>query len=228
MIYIPSEDDFSILNEIGRWKVIPQKDLYGEMMRKVQYSPFCRKIKRLEKHGLLKSFRGGRGRKFLTLTDSGGKLSHFGNIYCENENELGHDLLCSVILKKLLNYKNFDSGEVYHGDGDLIPDGFIHARKNDEPYTLALEIELHQKSAPRVKSKFKKYACSQMFTHVLYVMPKESIFHSYRKILLEMNREVQQTVVLLFNKDLTIETFNFLDSLCFLKGEEQSFEEIFE
>ena len=75
-IFIPKADHLEILNEIGRWKVVPLRMLFEEIGNGIQYPGFSKKIKRLEQLGVIKSFEGNRCTKYLALTCEGGKISY--------------------------------------------------------------------------------------------------------------------------------------------------------
>ena len=226
-LFIPNENHLSLLNEIGRWKVIALKDLYRELGAKTQYSPFCKSIRALEKNGLIQSFKGHRGKKYLALSDEGGNFISNATFALPNENELLHDLTVSTVLMSLLKFEHFKSGHIVNEDLELIPDALIYGVKNHQEYSLAIEVELHQKSKKRLVDKFSRYGQSNIFNHALYVVRKQSIFDAYRKVLLEMNDTAQERIILLLNESLREHDFDYLDSVLWFKKSEKQFLEVF-
>ena len=193
----------------------------------MDYSSFCKTIKKIEKEGLISSFQGYRCKKYLSLTGEGGKLSQYSFPYLESRIELKHDLIAGHVLKRLLEFENFRSGHVSYEELSVNPDAVIYAVRNNREYSLGIEVELHQKSQRRVIEKFSKYYNSQILNYILYVMPKESIFHSYQKIILEMSEKVQGKIILLLDKELTPDHFNYLDSEIFFRKKTKKFLEVF-
>ena len=226
-IFIPNENHIHILNEIGKWKVLSLGNLYSEIGNNVDYSSFCKTIKKIEKEGLISSFHGYRCKKYLSLTGEGGKLSKYASPYLENKIELKHDLIAGHVLKKFLEFENFKSGHISYEDLSANPDAVIYAVRNNREYSLGIEVELHQKSQRRVIKKFSKYYDSQIFNYIIYVMPKEAIFHSYQKIILGMSEKIQGKIILLLDKKLTQDHFNYLESEIFFRQKTKSFGEVF-
>ena len=113
-------------------------------------------------------------------------MSKYASPYLENKIELKHDLIAGHVLKIFLEFENFKSGHISYEDLSVNPDAVIYAVRNNREYSLGVEVELHQKSQRRVIKKFAKYYDSQIFNYIIYVMPKEAIFHSYKKIILSL------------------------------------------
>ncbi|PIK13524.1 hypothetical protein [Halobacteriovorax sp. JY17] len=218
-----------ILSEVGRWKIIPMRGLYELNSFGIQYATFCRKIKKLESEGLVRSILGNNKRKFITLTNKGTEICPYGVSFDDLEDSLNHDLIATNIVTKLIEYKNFKTGQVQcFGRGlDVEPDGLIFGQKNGREYSLAIEVELHQKSKSRVSDKLIKYANSVYYSYVIYILNKESTYRAYKMILESMNDEVRRKVILLFDINLTPTRFNFKDAQCLFQGKNVSFEDIF-
>jgi hypothetical protein len=223
------DDYLEILVEVGRWKIIPMKSLYEFKSFSQSYQMFCKKVRKLEEEGLLKSILGTNKRKFLSLTLKGLKFSPFGKNFDQAEDSLNHDLISTKIVTTLINYKNFNSGQVccYEDRIDVEPDGLIHGSKNGVDYSLAIEVELTQKSKVRIIEKFNKYVSSNNFSYVLYVMNKESAFRTYRKVLDSLNEDVSKKIILMLDTGVNPMTFNYQSSKCVFQHQEKSFMEIF-
>jgi predicted transcriptional regulator len=218
-----------ILSEVGRWKIIPMKSLYERKNFSISYQMFCRKIKKLESEGFVRSILGDKRRKFITLTPKGSEVCPYGVNFDEAEDSLNHDLIATNIVTKMIEFKNFKTGQVQcFGRGlDIEPDGLIFGQKNGKEYSLAIEVELHQKSKTRLTDKLIKYSNSIYYSYVIYVINKETTYRSYKKILENMTDDVRRKVILLLDDELTPTRFNFEKAHCYFKSEEKSFMDIF-
>ena len=218
----------SILAQIGKWKVISLKELCNIMAKQVGYKGLAKQITRLEKQGFISSFFSYDNNKYIYLTNKGRNLSPSGVNYCQSEENLNHDLKCSMVLRELLNFENFTDGEMLEEKTDgLSPDAKILAKKNHTEYVLALELELNQKSKDRIKEKFKKYSSYETYSYVLYVFQKPEVMNAYTKILQGMTEMVQKKIILLLDAKLSNFNFDFRSAVCFFRGELRNFESIF-
>ena len=135
-----SPHEMAILDELGRWKVIWVADLYRILGISIFYTMFCKKIRILEDKGYLEGRYFKRLGKYVYLTEKGSTLSSTGAR--PDEPAIDHDLICSEVILKLLEFDNFLSGSASDGpDSELDPDGVIQGIKNGGPYTLAIEVE---------------------------------------------------------------------------------------
>jgi len=227
-VFIPNGPFEDILNNIANLKIISLKKLFELEFYDLTYQGFGKRVNKLEKEGLVSSFRGKDRIKYLYLTPRGSKITSTDISFDLSDDTLTHDLICSNVLLELLKYENFISGNVIHDEKRLIaPDGIIYAIKGEKEYTFALEIELHQKSKDRIKAKFAKYSNSLTYSHVLYITNKESLIRFYNIHLEQMNSDIKNKIVLLLDKKLSTTQFDYQNSKCWFKGEERSFDSIF-
>ncbi|HLE12974.1 MAG: hypothetical protein A2451_12435 [Bdellovibrionales bacterium RIFOXYC2_FULL_39_8] len=228
-VFIPSAPYLDILRNVGQWKIIGLRKLFGLGLYKMTLQGFGKQVNQLERAGLIASFRGRDRMKYLYLTPNGGKLVSKEASTNLSDETLTHDLICSNALIELLKYKNFVAGNLIHDDGKrlLAPDGVIYAIKGEREYTCALEIELTQKSSDRIKQKLVRYANSSVYTHVLYVANKMSLVNFFNGILEQLSSEVRSKIVLLLDRKLSTSDFDYQNAQCWIKGEERSFESIF-
>jgi len=218
-----------ILSEVGRWKIIPMRGLYKLKDFGIKYPTFCRKIKKLESEGLVRSILGNNKRKFITLTNKGSEICPYGISFDDVEDSLNHDLTATNIVTKLIEYKNFKTGQVQcFGRGlDVEPDGLIFGQKNGKEYSLAIEVELHQKSKSRLTDKLIKYTNSIYYSYVIYVINKETTYRAYKMVLENMTDDVRRKVILLLDIGLSPTRFNFKEAQCLFQNKDVSFEDIF-
>ena len=220
-------EDIEVLHEVGHWKVITSQNLFQRLGSKTTYSVFCRRVKKLEEMGFLKGFYERRKRKYLTLTEQGSALSIFETSGNFSEN-INHDLLCTAVIQSLLKFKLFDSGNTTKTfTSKTQPDGVIHARRYGVEYTLAIEVELHQKTEERVRKKFVQYSEEEVFNHVLYITNKRSVFDSYRKIIMEMRKEIREKIIFGLDTGLFLSEHDYQDSIYWMDGEFLSFQKLF-
>ena len=217
-----------IINEIGKWKAILLKDLFDCLGEKKTYSNFCIKIRGLEKADLVKGvFERKRG-KYLTLTEKGAGLSIYPYTDYESSESITHDLICTATIRNILGFKLFSSGSAYDWvDSIIVPDGVIHGKSHGHDYTMALEVELHQKAQVRVVEKFAKYLNEAAFDNVLYITHKKNIFDAYKKILTGMNSRIQSKIVLSFDPTLGLSSHDYINAIYWFNGKIRSFDYLF-
>ena len=227
-IILPLGSYEKILSQLEKWKVLSLKDLCTIMADQVGYKGLSKQIKKLEEQGFVSSLITQDNSKFLYLTNKGAGVTASGVSYDKSEENLNHDLKCSLVLRELIKYKNFIDGQMLDDRSDGIsPDAKIVAKINDNEYVLALELELSQKSKDRIKEKFKKYGSNDAYPHALYVFQKPEVMAAYSKILGGMTDKIQKKIILLLETKLSIYKFDYESSVCFFKGEQRKFESIF-
>ncbi|MCP4912365.1 MAG: hypothetical protein GY909_04545 [Oligoflexia bacterium] len=226
-IHLPNSREIEILNEIGRLKVVSIKELYSVINSKMHYSTLCRIVNRLFQSNLIKKIKGGFKKDYVFLTNRGGLVSSYNSQYDESEDELFHDMVSSFVLLRLLEFKNFESGSLNFDTGSYLSDGELNCIKKGQNYKMALEVELTQKSKRRVESKFKYYLNTKNFDYVLYVFNKRSTFESYKRTLSKLKSEYHEKLILLLDKSLSPELFDYRNSEINFKNRSWNFEELF-
>ncbi|MGB0454612.1 MAG: hypothetical protein ACPGJV_12965 [Bacteriovoracaceae bacterium] len=225
--FIPNSLHSKILDEIGKWSVIPSKVLFEQLNSKIRYTSFCKIIRKLEAGGLIKSELTNNRSKILYLTIEGGKVSNMSAPHSYSSVELRHDLFVGVVLRKLLNHPSLVKGEIFHGDSSLIPDAVVDAVNNDKKFKIAIELELTQKSLSRIKDKFNKYRLSKEFNNCLYIFNKPSAFNFYSKLLKKECEATQKRILLLQDNNLSSENYNFSTLQVWYLGGFRSFDSLF-
>ena len=228
-IFIPVDSYMLILEEVGRWKVVGMKKLFKTLNLNQSYSFFCRQIRKLELEGYLRSIPGPRRRKFLTLTERGGKITPYNAQFEESDAELNHDLITANVIYELNKFETLGEGHVLH-DTDFFevePDGLIYINRDGLKGSLAVEIELTQKAKPRIVSKFSAYKRANCFNYCLYIFNKEPVFNTYKRQLENMNEEVRGKILLMCVPSMTVSSFHYLGMPVYFRGEFQAFEDIF-
>jgi hypothetical protein len=227
--FVPYGAYVDIINTIGKWKVIDLKSLTTFCNFGISYRNLAIKVMTLEKEGFVKSVNLKRKRKHLFLSDKGIRLTGHDNTYEITDASLGHDILVGTALRSLLKSESFYNGRMFHeiDESEIYPDAVVSGTKGKRNYELAIEIELTQKSDPRVKSKYSRYSRSKAFDYCIFITNKEALFKAYKRFLGEMTKDVQTKVILMLANKLRPDRFEYLGEKCFFKGEHKKFEEIF-
>mgnify|MGYP001609354658 CR=1 FL=1 len=227
--FVPYGEYEDIINLIGQWKILDMKALKELSNYKLKYRNLLHKVQKLERHGLIRGVLLGRKNKHVFLTQKGIKYTPYDTTFEISNENLTHDLIAARVLRDLLNYKGFKEGRMYHQitSDKLLPDAEIIGAKNGETYRMALEVELTQKSQDRVKEKFRLYGNGQGFSYALFITNKETLFNTYKRFLLEMKADVQDGVILLLDKSLSVTKFSYARAECFFMGKTMCFEDLF-
>lgn len=228
-IFIPMDNYMVILEEVGRWKVIGMRKLYDLLELKLSYSLFCRNVKKLEYEGLIRTIVGMRRRKYLTLTYKGDEYTPYNAQFEECDVELNHDLIVSNVMLELNNYESFGACHVIHHHDffEAQADGIVYFSSNGIQGSLAVEVELTQKSKSRITMKFVKYSNSKCFNFCLYIFNKESVFEAYKKQLDLMVESTREKIILMLDMNLSISSFNYKNNDCYFHGKTQTFTQLF-
>lgn len=218
-----------IINAIGKWKIIDCKTLHGKTKRNLSYYTLKKKVRDLEKEGIIKSKYIGNQKKHLYLTQEGIKLTNEDTTWEPSEETFLHDLKTVELLNHLLKYERVLDGKLYHQlDQDLInPDAYVLAAHASQEYEIALELELTQKSQKRIQEKFRKYGASTKFDYVVFLSQKEGLLRAYNRFLGELEVKTQEKVFLVFSPDLIGGAVDLEKSHCLYKGKSISITKVF-
>ncbi|MBK23244.1 MAG: hypothetical protein CME70_04485 [Halobacteriovorax sp.] len=227
--FVPYGVYLDILSAVGRWKVLDYSGISEFCGHDLKYKNLASKVKKLENAELLKSIFAEKKKKYLFLSHMGSQLVPKGSPYDVENASLHHDILVVRILRYLTNFESFHAPEIISKEvlGGVEPDAVIQGMKNDKKYSMAIEVELTQKSEKRVKEKLSKYGQDRSSLYCLYITQKKSLYRTYKRFLEEMDTMVQAKVFLLLDEGLIGSEINFTGKQVFFKGETKTFEEIF-
>lgn len=200
---------YRILRIIGKWKIVDIKTIQECLRANQSRQELNRKILYLIEEGLVKSVKHSFGKKYYYLTANGLMYTQFEEAFDPSENSFLHDVTTSYIVRELLLFENVVNGEIdsFDKSSSFRPDGYIEVLKDDKVFTVALEIELTQKSKKRVLGKFQKYQYYNDIDYVLYISNKERLIETYQRYLLEMNEKVQDKVIFYTDTKLSFNYF---------------------
>jgi hypothetical protein len=201
---------FDLLLPLKQWKILSLKALKEEAEYSGSASGFYKIISKLEKNKLLDSFvNSWSNEKFLYLLPDG--IKALGG----NERSLGlnrdlrfHDSIVSKVARTFRSYSfvkdvylDFQARDQFPLL-ERVPDFIVTGRK-EKQFTMAIEVELTQKSQDRVKHIFKTYSDSLVVNNILYIMDKKSMFSTYKNILNQQRGELcSDKFLLMLDKDL--------------------------
>jgi len=228
--FVPYGAYEDIINILGKWKVMDMKGLNDLCSYELKYFNLLSKVRKLESHGLVKGVLLGRKDKHIYLTNKGLKFTGYDYTYEICDENITHDLITGRVLKELIKTPYFIDGKMFHevAIDNLFPDAEVKGIKDNIRYNLALEIELTQKSESRVKEKYRKYGRERNYNYVLFITRKEALFKTYKRYLEEMSSDVQEAVILMIDKNLSVKKFNQEDATCFYQRQITNFNKLFE
>lgn len=228
IIHVPTGVYLDLLIHIGRWKFLDLPDLLELSNFDLKYDNLAHKIRALEANGFIKSLQKGYSRKQVYLTKKGLKLTPYNHLP-EQENEtLTHDMYVGRILRTLnklpefLNPQMEDFVENHFTLDNVEPDGSIEYENDDKSWSLALEVELFQKTKSRVKRKYSAYLRSS-FDYVLYFSTKPNLIRNYLNMANDMITDVQKKLIFVSAPNLRIDSFNIEETHCFHPGTSSEF-----
>ena len=226
--FIPQGEYENIINIVGQWKILDTKTLFELCDYKLKYKSFMYKIHKLKKLDYLKGFYIEGKRLYLYLSNKGISICCHDSSYEICDENMTHDLITGVILRKFLEYDNFIEGKMFHQvlDDDVCPDAWVEGIKNSVSYSMAIEVELTQKSQERIKHKFIRYGLSK-YDYGLFITNKRGLFRTYIRFLGEMEMNVQQKIIMLLNEKFSTSSFIPEKSECIYLGKGKSFGELF-
>lgn len=197
------------LGPICKWRIIDLQSLEGMYDFKPNYSTLCRLMRRLEKSGVLASYRRpGENLKYLYLTAHGEKLiGDHEQPTAINQQTLVHDLRVSLFARRLEELGLIRSSMLEHeihnkrefgSMGRVVPDARLCGRRLGKDFTMALEVELTVKSYPRVAEKVRQYLENSPYDYVMYVFERANHLKSYQAMLTEKLNDVDLRRLMFF------------------------------
>lgn len=156
------------------------------------YKTFHNIIRNLERKGFIQGYRDTFSRKkYLYATELGSEHISKTNYFIPHHNSIFHDTRVAELVDELSKYKRFAYFELehefkgarqtsYNSSGSYAPDALMeHFSKSGEVKMLGIELELTQKSASRIKTKYYNAINSQQVNYAIYFFPDEKIYKKY-------------------------------------------------
>ena len=226
---------FELLTPLKKWKILNIKALREETEYQGSNSGLYKIISKLEKNQVIDSFiNTWSNEKFIYLLPNGIKALG-GNERTLNINRdlRFHDSIVSKVAREFNTYPHiektyldFQTREVFPLL-ERIPDCLLHG-KLLSPFTMAIEVELTQKSQERVKEIYRTYSDSKVVNQVLYITDKKSILNAYLKYLDSCDDFIlKDKFLFLYAKDLASGKYHLEKCPVVFKGNETTLENIF-
>jgi len=223
--FIPYGPYLKVLMSLGEWKILDARKILSLGVLGVGYRDLMKKLERLEKVGLVNSITKERSKKFYYLTDMGKKFSCGTSTFGVDAEYLTHETATSSFLWELLKYPNFINGNelLLVGQNKLDPDAVVKGKINSQEYSLAIEIELTQKSIKRINEKFRRYGTQTIFDYTVYVTHNQTLLKSYQRALDLLGKKEKAQIIFLYDENLIDGKLNLNKSLCFYQNNKVNF-----
>jgi hypothetical protein len=217
---------YEILLPLKEWRILSILDLKNIVRHEKSNSAFYKTISKLEKNGFIKGFQNPWTKeKYLYLLPNALKtLGEDKYILPINLDQIFHD---SIVTRVALQLKGVSRIEEVYLDSNIpkyfpvmenTPD-ILAVGATENSFKLAIEIELSQKSKPRLREIFKSYSNSKVINNVIYLTDKKSIFDFYTNFLKEEGSELkEEKFIFIHEKNLRLKGLDILNSTAFFKN----------
>lgn len=203
------------LTPLLKWRVMDLQSLLKECPYQNNYLNFAKIIRSLESKKIIHGYRHPfNKKKYIYFSSYGQKLlGRDDNPTALNDESLLHDIKVSELGREFLAYSFVNNVELEHqlhnkgmfySRSGLVPDAVVEVIKNKTRFRIALELELTQKSRPRIIEKAKQYLMSRSYDQVIYLFASEALMQSYREKIQSIYPDQKSSKILFFyNEDLT-------------------------
>jgi predicted transcriptional regulator len=184
-----------LIRPLIKWKIMSIKEVFEDSGYPASYKTFHKIIQRLEKNGVIRSFKDVWTKtRRIYLTFEGNSLvapyGHVGHVY--NEQNIFHDSRVSLYMRFLNLFYPISSINLEHEDLEfkkknsfqrVRPDARFEMEFNGKRSSFILEVELTQKSKERAIEKLANYKDDKSLRYVIFVFPTPSLYKSYLNLL---------------------------------------------
>lgn len=221
------------MEPLSKWRILDLNSIKEEINYFHTKDNLCKTVRKLESFGLIKSFKDPfTNRKFIYLTKSGESFVNPPGITSGICHEtVFHDAKVSEILRELLKKDCFNEAIIEHhlpGDSSPYrPDALIRGQFNN-PFRMAFELELTQKSKYRILKRFNHYLESEAYEYVIYLFPRNRLLATYYTILEEnFPEEAKRKIILCHNETILGKKFDPSRGYVRFKNREGAFHDFF-
>ncbi len=188
-------EHLKLLYPLKDWRVLDLANLHKKSKAALSQPGLVRLILRLEKAKIIKGFRDPWSRKkYVYLTKTGEaliSLSDYPTAISEESLfhdlrvvDLGQELIKNEVFKKIRFEHQIVNKKNYVTNLALIPDAEVDGVMNGKNFSLAIELELHQKSKDRLEKKGEQYLGS-LYDHCLFMFSDKNTLENYHKFFTE-------------------------------------------
>jgi len=183
-----------LIRPLIKWKILSIKELHEDSSYPSSYKSYYKVIQRLEKNGILGSFKDVWTKsKRLYLTKKGNELVNpfdwMAHVY--NKQNLFHDSRVTLYLRFLA--QNLPVSHVVleqekmkirkkEDFQKIRPDAEFTLESNNKSADFILEVELTQKNKERAWEKMKNYKDISEYKNIFFIFPNPTIFNCYLQI----------------------------------------------
>lgn len=178
------------LRPLIQWKVLTKEKLFQKSNYKGTYKSFHKIVKNLERKGIINGYRDFFSRKrYIYATELGNDLLLKGGSFSPNHHNLFHDAKMAEIIQQARHFEDFQSFKLEHEirkfsysdyDKDCYPDALLVKNKGDDQvFDIAIELEITQKSKPRICRKYNNFINSRKYDVAAYFFSDESVWKRY-------------------------------------------------
>lgn len=202
-------EHFKLLYPLKEWRVLDLASLRLESKFQLCRTSFNRLTLRFEKANIIKGFRDPwsrkkyvyltkKGEELISLTDHPTSVSEGSLFHDLRVVDLGRELLRNDIFKNIRFEHQIVNKKNYVTNLALIPDAEVEGIMNGKTFSLAIELELHQKSKGRLEKKGEQYLGS-LYDHCLFMFGDKNTLENYRKFFHEKLGEKFNEKIFLFH-----------------------------
>jgi hypothetical protein len=231
-------EHFKILHPLKFWRVLDIGSLLVESKSTLSQSSLVRLILRLEKAKVIKGFRDPWSRKkyvyltrlgenLISLTDHPTALSEESLFHDLRVVDLGRELLKNDVLNKIRFEHQIVNRKNYINNLSLIPDAEVEGEMNGKKFSLAIELELHQKSKDRLEKKGEQYLGS-LYDHCLFMFGDKNTLENYQKYFTEkFSAKFNEKIFLFYVKGIYESEINLQRTEGLVFGKWMKFNDVF-
>ena len=228
-----SYNQVNVLEPLSKWRILDLTSVKEESNYLHTKNSLCKTVRKLESFGLINSFIDPfTKRKFIYLTKTGEfYVSPPGVTNGISHETVFHDAKVTEILRELLKRDCFKEAIVEHHlpptDDFYRPDALITGTFKN-PFRMAFELELTQKSKSRILKRFDYYLKSQAYEYVMYLFPRNRLLSTYHTLLEEnFPPEAQKKIILCHNPTIVGQKFKLSGGVVFFKHRQGDFHDFF-
>lgn len=188
-------EHLKLLYPLKEWRVLDLASLHKRSNARLSQAGLVRLILRLEKSKVIKGFRDPWSRKkyvyltrtgedLISLNDNPTAISEESLFHDLRVVDLGQELIKNNVFKKIRFEHQIVNRKNYITNLALIPDAEVDGVMNGKNFSLAIELELHQKSKDRLEKKGELYLGS-LYDHCLFMFSDRNTLENYKKFFTE-------------------------------------------
>jgi len=231
-------EHLKLLYPLKDWRVLDLASLHKQSNARLSQPGLIRLILRLEKSKVIKGFRDPWSRKkYVYLTRTGEELISLSDYPTAISEEslfhdlrvvdLGLELIKNDVFKKVRFEHQIVNRKNYITNLSLIPDAEVDGVMNGKNFSLAIELELHQKSKGRLEKKGEQYLGS-LYDHCLFMFSDRNTLENYKKFFTEKLGPKFNEKIFLFHLGGVYESeINLQRTEGFVFGKWMKFNEVF-